>query len=208
MMKLYYSPGACSMSCHIALEESGLPFEGHEVSFDDNNAAAQEVQKRNPLGAVPVLVTGDGKTLTQNAAILTYIADQAPKAGLFPTSGWERAEAMQWLAFVTTDFHKSMGSLFGVNYFSQDAKEQEKYRNYLLSNLEGNLKHLDTHLANRQWILGNQFSLVDGYAFTVFGWSKWLNVPTDSYKNLSAWATRVYARPAVQKVMKKEDLLD
>jgi glutathione S-transferase len=121
-MKLYYSAGSCSTSCHISLEEAGLKYEAIEVDWDnssDPNVAL--VTKLNPLGTLPVLITDDGKQLDQNAAIHTYIADLAPQKNLLPAQGtFERAQAMNWLSFVTTDLHKSIGGLFSVAAISDD----------------------------------------------------------------------------------------
>jgi glutathione S-transferase len=207
-MKLYYSAGSCSTSCHITLEESGLKYEAIKVDFDnasDPNVAL--VAKLNGLGTLPILITDDGKQLDQNAAIHTYVADLSASKNLLPAAGtFERAEALNWLSFVSTDLHKGIGALFGVSYASEDKTVQEAMRKYLLTNANSYLKYMDEKLAGREFLNGKSFSVADAYAFVVTGWTKWLEIPLTPYKNIESYMTRVAARPAVAKVLKAEGL--
>ncbi len=208
MMKLFYSAGACSLSCHIALNEAGLAFEAHEVDWDENKNV-DELMRRNPFGAVPMMVMEDGSTLTQNQAILTFIADSAPKANLLPAYGTrERANAIQWLATVSTDVHKAFGPLFGYTAKVKGEEAQKEVREWLVGNLDAALTTVDSHLAGKDYLMGSQFTVADAYLFTVYNWCQWVKVPTEKYKNLNTFSSRVYQRPAVQKAMKTEGLLD
>ena len=207
-MKLYYSSGACSTSCHIAAEEAGIAYTGIEVSWDKNQNVA-ELEKLNPLGAAPVMVSDQGKVLTQNMAILEYIADSMPASKLLAEKGtWERVETMSWLSFVASDFHKAFGPLFQATAMSTSDAAQAEIKNYAVGNINKYLEHLDQNLAGKDYIMGKQFTIADSYLFVVLGWCKWLEIKTDGYKNVTGYMGRVFERPAVQKVMKLEDLLD
>lgn len=208
-MKLYYSAGSCSTSCHISLEESGLKYEAIQVDWDntsDPNVAL--VTKLNPLGTLPVAVLGSDRVLDQNIAIHTYVADQASERGLLPKAGTvERAEAMNWLSFVASDLHKSFSPLFGVKSFSSDPKVQSEFRKWAETNVNQYLTHLDKRLAGRDYILGKNFSVIDAYCFVVTGWTQWLEISIAPYSNIQSYLKRVSERPAVQKVLKEEGLL-
>jgi glutathione S-transferase len=199
-MKLYGAPGACSMSCHIALEESKIPFEASIAKFEERQGW-QEIERLNPQGAVPVLVLDDGKVLTQNIAILTYVAERAPAAKLLPEPGTlERAQAYQWLSWVASDLHKAFGLLFN------DATPEEAKKQGMASILDM-LSQAERHLEGKEFLVGGRFGVADAYFFTVYGWSKWMDVPTDGYKNLNAYAGRILERPAVRAAMKREGLI-
>jgi len=207
-MKLYYSAGSCSTSCHITLEESGLKYETVAVDFDktsDPNVTL--VTKLNPLGTLPVFVTDDGKQLDQNLAIHTYIADKAPTKNLLPPQGtFERAEAMNLLSFVATDLHKGIGALFAVTTVSEDKTVQGAYRKFALGRAKGYLDYLETKLTGKEFLMGKTFTVADAYAFVVTGWTKWVEIPLTPYKNISSYMTRVATRPSVAKVLKEEGL--
>lgn len=192
MQKLYVSPGACSMSCHIAFEEAKLKFEPMIGKWED-------VAKLNPMGAVPVLVKEDGKVLTQNIAILSHAADQAP--ALMPKAGsFEHAQAMQWLSWVGTDLHPSCGPLFSDDLPEADRKESEEivHKMYAIA---------EKHLEGKKFLVGDQFTIADAYLFTVYGWNKVLEIPVDKYRNLNAYASRIAERPAVHAVLTREGLI-
>ena len=207
-MKLYYSAGSCSTSCHITLEESGLPYEAIEVDFDnasDPNLAL--MSQLNSLGTLPILITDDGKQLDQNLSIHTYVADLAPQKNLLPAHGtFERAQAMNWLSFVAADLHKSVGGLFGVAAYT-DPKVKETVRSNLLVRANECLQYLNTKLEGQDYMMGKTFTAADAYAFVVAGWTKWLEIPLTPYKNIESYMTRVAARPAVAKVLKAEGLV-
>ncbi len=207
MMKLYYSAGSCSTSCHITLEESGLKYEAIEVDWDNAADPNHEVvAKLNPLGTLPILLTEEGKQLDQNVAIHTYIADKAGSKLLGPVGSYERALAMNWLAFATSDLHKSIGALFSTQGFSTVKSEQDAFRKFYKGKSADMLAYLDTKLEGQDYLCGKQFTPADAYVFVVVGWTKWLEIPTTDFKNLERYMARVAARPAVAKVMKEEGL--
>ena len=207
-MKLYYSAGSCSTSCHIVLEESGLEFEAIEVDWDNaSDPNISLITKLNPLGTLPILITDEGKQLDQNLAIHTYIADKAPDKKLLPPVGTiERAEAMNWLSFVAADLHKTIGGLFSISGMSQDKSVQEAARKFMVGKSNDLLCYLDSKLAGKDYLMGKNFSPADAYAFVVTGWTQLLEIPLTPYKNVQAFLSRVASRPAVAKVLKEEGL--
>ncbi|WP_367350861.1 glutathione transferase GstA [Ottowia sp.] len=201
-MKLYYSPGACSLSPHIALEEAGLPYEAVLAPTKTKTLPdGSDYRKINPLGYVPYLVLDDGTGLPEGPAIVQYIADQAPAKRLAPPNGsLARYRLQSWLNFIGTELHKGFGPLF--NPASPDeVKAAAKER------LATRLKWVDEQLAGKTWLMGDDFSVADGYLFTVTNWAKPMQIDLSPYPNLEAWRARVAARPAVQAAMKAEGLL-
>jgi glutathione S-transferase len=207
-MKLYYSAGACSTSCHIILEESGLKYEAIEIDWDNKtDPNIPIVTQLNPLGTLPIFITKEGKQLDQNLAILTYIADQVPNMNLLPVHGSiERAEAFNWLSFVCSDLQKSIGALFSVSAISADPVVQATVKKYMTSKATGYLQYLDSKLAGKDYLMGKTFTIADAYAFVVVGWTKWLEIPLTPYSNLDNYIMRIGKRPAVAKVIKDEEL--
>jgi glutathione S-transferase len=207
-MKLYYSAGSCSTSCHITLEEAGLDYQTVEIDFDnasDPNLAL--VGKLNPLGTLPILITDDGKQLDQNLSIHVYAADLAPKKGLLPPQGtYDRAVALNWLSFVCSDLHKSIGAMFAIPGISEDKAVQTTVRKFMLGRAEETLRYVDNNLLGKDYLMGKSFTPADAYAFVVMGWSKWLEIPLTPYKNIGTYMARVSGRPAVAKVLKEEGL--
>ncbi|MCM2279031.1 MAG: glutathione binding-like protein [Oligoflexia bacterium] len=207
-MKLYYSAGSCSTSCHITLEESGLKYEAVAVDWDnpsDPNVAL--VTKLNPLGTLPILITDEGAQLDQNLAIHAYVADKAPRKELLPPAGSvERAEALNWLSFVCSDLHKSIGGLFGVKSYSEDPAVQAAVRGHLVDKSNELLTYLEARLAGKDYLMDKVFTAADAYAFVVLGWCQWLEIPLTPYPTIQKYLARVAARPAVAKVLKEEGL--
>jgi glutathione S-transferase len=201
-MKLYYSPGACSLSPHIAMYEAGLPFTAVKAptkthKLDDGT----DYYTINPLGYVPYLVLDDGKTLHEGPAIVQYIADQAPGKNLAPANGtWERYKLQEWLTFIGTELHKGFSPLFNPAT-PDDVKTASKER------VLGRLTWVDGELAGKQFLMGDGFTVADGYLFTVTGWSKHVGLDISALPNLGAYLGRVAARPAVQAAMKAEGLI-
>ena len=201
-MKLYYSPGACSLSPHIALEEAGLPYEAVLAPTKTKTLPdGSDYRKINPLGYVPYLVLDDGTGLPEGPAIVQYIADQAPAKRLAPPNGsLARYRLQSWLNFIGTELHKGFGPLF--NPASPDeVKAAAKER------LATRLKWVDEQLGGKTWLMGDDFSVADGYLFTVTNWAKPMQIDLSPYPHLEAWRARVAARPAVQAAMKAEGLL-
>ena len=209
-MKLYYSAGSCSTSCHITLEESGLKYEAVAVDWDDASSdLVKLVTELNPLGTLPVLITDDGKQLDQNLAIHVYVADKAPAKNLLPPAGsLERAQALNWLSFVAADLHKAIGNMFGIPSISEDKAVQAAVRKSMVAKANDYLAYVDAKIAGKDYLMGKAFTPADAYAFVVISWTKWLDMPLDPFKNVQAYLARVAARPAVARVLKAEGLLD
>lgn len=208
MMKFYYSTATCSTACHIAIEELGLDYTPIEVSWKREINVA-ELNKLNPLGSVPVLVSEQGKTLTQNTAILEYLADQKPSAHLLGEHGtWERNETMSWVAFVASDLQKSFSPFFHAKHITTSEANQKEMIDYYTKKLQNLLTYIEEKLTGKDYIMGKQFTIADAYLFTILGWTKWVNISTKEHKNITSYMKRVFDRPAVQKVLKKEGLMD
>jgi glutathione S-transferase len=201
-MKLYYSPGACSLSPHIALREAGLAFEPVLASTKSHKLPdGTDYYGINPLGYVPMLELDDGTRLREGPAIVQYIADQVPTKNLAPANGTlPRYRLQEWLTFIGTEIHKQFSPLF--NPASPDeVKTMQKDK------LASRLKWVDSELKGKQYLMGDSFSVADGYLFTVTNWAKPMNIDLSVYPNLTAYRERVAARPAVQEAMKAEGLL-
>lgn len=207
-MKFYFSTATCSTACHIAMEELGPDFTPVEVSWKRELNVA-ELNKLNPLGAVPVLVSEHGKTLTQNTAILEYLADQKPSAHLLAEHGtWERNETMSWVAFVASDLQKAFSPFFQAKSISTSESVQKEIIDFTTNRIKVLLDYIEQKLAGKDYIMGKQFTIADAYLFTILGWTKWVKISTLEHKNITSYMKRVFDRPAVQSVLKKENLLD
>lgn len=201
-MKLYYSPGACSLSPHIALHEAGLAYEGILTPTKTHKTPdGTDYYTINPLGYVPFLVLDDGRTLHEGPAIVQYIADQAPEKNLAPANGtYERYKLQEWLTFIGTELHKSFGPLFTPGA-SDDAKSAAQ------ATIHKRLAWVEGELAGKQYLLGDQFSVADGYLFTVTNWAAYVGLDLGAYTHLAAYRARVGARPGVVAAMKAEGLI-
>lgn len=200
-MKLYYSPGACSLSPHIALREAGLAFEAVMTPTKTHKTPdGTDYYTINPLGYVPLLELDDGTRLREGPAIVQYIADQVPTKNLAPANGTlPRYRLQEWLTFIGTELHKSFSPLFKPN-IPEEAKQV--YRDIL----QARLKWVDGELAGKDYLLGEHFSVADGYLYTVSRWAKVMNLDLSGLANLQAYIARVEARPAVQEALRVEGL--
>ncbi len=201
-MKLYYSAGACSLSPHIVLEESGLPYQAISAPTKTKILPdGSDYRQVNPLGYVPYLVLDDGTGVRECAVVVQYIADQVPARKLIPAHGTrERYQVQSWLNFVATEVHKGFSPLF--NPAMPDAAKQ-----LAKDKLGERLKWIDGELAGKQYLMDNDFCVADAYLFTVTNWAKPMQLDLSPYPNLVAWRERVAARPAVQRAMKAEGLI-
>lgn len=201
-MKLYYSAGACSLSPHIALEEAGLKYEAISAPTKTKILPdGSDYRKVNPLGYVPYLVLDDGTGFSEGPAIVQYIADQAPEKNLAPANGTvARYQLQSLLNFIGTEVHKNFGPMFNPA-LSDDARQAAKAK------VLERLQYVDGLLADKSYLMGDTFTVADGYLFTVTNWAKPLNIDLSALKNLVAFRERVAARPAVQAAMKAEGLI-
>ncbi len=201
-MKLYYSPGACSLSPHITLHESGLKFE-HVLAPTKTHQLEDgtDYYTINPLGYVPLLELDDGTRLREGPAIVQYIADQVPDKKLAPANGTvARAQLQGWLNFIATEVHKGFGPLF-------NPATPAEYKTMAIDRLQSRLKWVDGELAGKQYLMGEAFSVADPYLFTVTNWAPKLGVDISGLAHLAAYRARIAARPAVQAAMKEEGLI-
>jgi len=201
-MKLYYSTGSCSLSPRIALHEAGLAHEGVLAPTKTKLLPdGSDFRAINPKGYVPMLELDDGQRLTEGVAIVQYIADQAPDRQLAPANGtMARYRLQEWLHFIGSELHKGG---FGV-FFNPAANDE--FKTAMRERLAGRLRWVDEQLEGKAWLMGEQFTVADGYLFNVTLWAKPTGVDLTPYPNLQAWRERVAARPAVQAAMTAEGL--
>ena len=200
-MKLYFSPGACSLSPHIVIRELGLP-----VELEKTDLAAKKTAKGadfldiNPKGQVPVLELDDGQVLTEGPAIVQYLADRKPEAGLLPAAGsFDRYRVQEWLNHITSELHKNYTPLF-----NRDAPED--YKKIARASLTKRYRRIDEQLKGKAYLMGDRFSVADAYLFTVTNWAPHVGVDLAEFPNLQAFQKRVGERPGVQEAMKAEGL--
>jgi len=202
-MKLYYSPGACSLADHIALEWIGQPYEAIRVSREDRKAPAY--LEINPAGAVPALEQ-DGWVLTQNAAILNYLADSFPQAGLGGDGTPKgRAEVNKWLALVNSDIHPAFHPMFGSTAYLGDAALVEKSKDAARAKLRGLFERVDAQLSRHDWVAGTR-SIADPYLFVVTRWAKAQEVDLSGLGNLERHFSAMQADPGVRRALEQEGL--
>lgn len=201
-MKLYYSPGACSLSPHIVLREAGLPFDLVRVDTKTKKTEkGDDYWAVNPKGSVPALKLDDGEVITEGPAIVQYLADKAGKTDLAPTAGTkERTRLQEWLNYITSEVHKGFTPLFKPD-------TPADYKPIAKANLMKQFAYLDKQLAGKDFLLGKNFSVADAYLFVVMNWRKFQNLEIGEFKNLSAYLERVAARPKVKEAMVAEGLI-
>jgi len=202
-MKLYYAPGACSLSPHIALLEAGLPYDLVKVDLRAKKLEnGDDFWQVNPKGQVPALALDSGQLVTEGPIIVQMIADKAKDKNLAPPrDSDERYKLLEWLNYITTELHKNLGPMFSP-VLADDAKAFFKDR------AMGKFKYLETQLAGRDYVMGKQFTVADGYLFTMLMWAAdRLNFDLSGLPNLMAYKARVAARPKVQEALAKEGLL-
>ncbi len=200
-MKLYYAPGACSLSPHIAILEAGLPYELVKVDLRAKKLEnGDDFLKVNPKGQVPVLALDSGELVTEGPVIVQMIADKAGKNLAPARDSEERYKLLEWLNFITTELHKNLGPMFSP-VLADDAKPFFKDR------AMGKFKYLETTLAGRDYLMGKQFTVADGYLFTMLMWATdRLKFDLSDLPNLRAYKARVAARPMVQEALTREGL--
>jgi glutathione S-transferase len=198
-MKLYYAPGACSLSPHIVAREAGLAIELERVDLGaKKTASAKDYRQVNPKGYVPALRLDDGSVLTEGPAIVQYLADRKPAAGLAPHAGTiERYRLQEWLGFLNSEIHKTWGTLF-------DPKTD---RAPVVERLAPRLQFLNAELDKRPYLLPGGFSVADAYLFTLLNWAGFTRVDLSPYPALVKYAERIKARPKVQEALRAEGLL-
>ena len=201
-MKLYFSPGACSLSPRIALLEAGLPFTTQKVDTKTKLLdGGGDFWAINSKGYVPALELDNGQVLTEGPAIVQYIADQNPESGLAPKAGtMERYRLQEWLNFITSEIHKGFSPLF-------DPTLTPEVKQVFKDKLGKRFDWLTTQLTGKQYLLGETFTVADGYLFTVLNWCQWVDIDLAKWPMLKDYQARVSARPKVQEALKAEGLI-
>lgn len=200
-MKLYYSPGACSLSPHIVLREVGLEFEMERVDLKSKKTEhGIDYLEINPKGYVPAVRLDDGELLTEGPAIVQYLADWVPERKLAPAAGtMERVRLQEWLNFISTELHKSHSPLF-------NPAAPEEWKTWMRDLIGRRLALVAKQLEGRDYLLGD-FSVADPYLFTVLSWGRFVNVDSSAWPVIGAYQARMAARPAVLAALKAEGLL-
>ena len=201
-MKLYYSPGACSLAVHIALHEAGLTFTPIKAPTKTHLLEdGTDYYSINPLGYVPLLELDDGTRLTEAPALLQHIADQVPALHLAPSNGTTaRAKMNGWLAFISSELHKGFAPLFSPT-------TPADYKPVVIDKLKARLAWVDGELAGKQYLMGDAFSVADVYLFNVTNWAPLVKVDISGLANIAAFRVHMAARPAVQAAMRAEGLI-
>lgn len=200
-MKLYLTPGTCALASDIALREAGLSFEAVKIDLRAKKTeTGDDYLKVNPKGYVPALVLDNGETLTENIAILQYIADRKPEKNLAPApTSAERIRLVEWLAFVSTEVHKNFSILF-------NPATPEEFKNAIRERIRTRLGYLEGALGQKQYLMGDTFTVADAYLYTVLRWSKMNNIDLDAFPTVKGYFERVGSRPAVKEALKAEGL--
>ncbi|WP_068712828.1 glutathione transferase GstA [Vibrio tritonius] len=200
-MKLYFTPGACSLAPHIVLEELGLSHELDQVDLKAKKTqSGADFLALNAKGYVPALQLDNGHLLTEGLVISQYLADLKPEAGLIPAAGEERYQLQSVMVFISTELHKPMGSMFNPAQ-SADARQAAE------ATLTKRLGWIVEQLGDNDYLFANQFSIADAYLFTVLNWANIVKFDLTPWPTLAAFSARVAQRPAVQAALKAEGLI-
>lgn len=201
-MKLYYSPAACSLSPHIVLRESGLPFDLIQVNIPEKRTVdGADYTTINAKGQVPVLQLDDGQLLTEGPAIVQYVADQVPEKNLVPAAGTlSRYRVQEWLNFISSEIHKNFGLIFKF-------RQVEGLAPVLIEAIAERIGYVNEKLEGHQYLVDDTFSVADAYLFTALSWCKFLQIDLARWPAVSAYVERIAARPAVQAALRAEGLL-
>ena len=200
-MKLYFSPGACSLAPHIILREAGASFELEQVDNKTKKTkSGADFWQISPKGYVPVLELSNGSRITEAAVILQYIADQYPASALVPACGsFDRYRVAEWLNFVTSEVHKPFGSLFRADV-------PEEYKTIAKANLSKRYSFMEEHFAMHQYLHGEKFGIADAYLFVITRWMPRVGLDMGKWPKVKAYWERIAARPKVQEAMEAEGL--
>jgi glutathione S-transferase len=201
-MKLFYAPGACSLSPHIVLLEAGLPFTLEKVNLKTKTTEkGLDFATINSKGGVPALQLDDGRVLTEGPAVVQYLADQKPDSGLAPRAGsFERYQLMEILNYITSELHKNFSPLF-------NPEAGPEVKKTALANLEKKFQWLGAHLGGKKYLMGETFTVADAYLFTVLSWSAHVGIDLAKHHVLVDYLARVGHRPKVQEALKAEGLI-
>lgn len=204
MLTLFYGPGACSMASHIGLEESGAPYQLKPVALAKGEQRTPDYLQINPRGKVPALRLEDGSVLTENTAILTYLGLRFPENGLLPKDAADVARCISMMAWLSNTVHPAFTHIFRPERFSEDQAALPSIKEMGKKNFWAALQEIDSIIAGKSWVQGDQFTACDPYALVFYGWGARIELPVKDLKNCAAWKERMLERPAVRKVLERE----
>jgi glutathione S-transferase len=203
MLTLYFSPGACSTASHIGLEETGAPYQEKPTLLAKGEHKTEAYLKINPRGKVPALDV-DGKVLTENTAILTYLAKRFPEKKLLPADSLDEARCISTMAWFSNTVHPSYTHYFRPERFAEGEAAAPAVKEMGKKTFFANCKEIDSMLQGREWIMGNQYTVADCYAVVFYGWGTKSEFPMKELSAYTAWKDRMLKRPAVRKVLESE----
>jgi glutathione S-transferase len=203
MLTLYYCPGLCSLASHITLEESGAEYTSKQVNVMKGEHMGPDYLKINQRHKVPALAV-DNVILVENAAIMAYLANTYPKANLKPQGGIEEARWFSTMTWLSNTLHPSFTRIFRADKFTDDKGAHDGIKAAGKKEAWDNLSEIDAMLAKGPWLLGAQFTTCDPYAMVFYSWGLRAELPMRELKNYTAWKDRMLARPAVRKILERE----
>jgi glutathione S-transferase len=203
MLTLYFSPGACSMASHIGLEETGAPYEEKPTLLPKGEQKTEAYLKINPRGKVPALAV-DGKVITENTAILTYLARRFPEKNLMPKDPIDEARCIGTLAWFSNIVHPSYQRYMRSERFAQSDAARAEVKETGRKSFWENLQEIDGMLRGGEWIMGNQYTMADPYALVFYGWAIRGELPVKELSAYTAWKDRMAKRPSVRKILESE----
>jgi len=203
MMTLYYAPGACSTASHMAIEESGAPYESKPVSFANAEQRSAAYLKINPRGRVPALVI-EGVALVENTAILTYLAKSFPAAKLWPAEPLGEARCISYMAWFASTVHPSFTHINRPERFAEDPAAHATLKETGRKAFWTNLQEIDSLLRGKDWMMGAQHTVCDPYALIFYGWGMRINLPMEELAAYTSFKNRMLQRPAVREILERE----
>jgi glutathione S-transferase len=203
MLELFYSPGACSMASHIGVEESGVPYEPRPTLIAKGEQKSESYLKINPRGKVPALRV-DGTVITENVAILNYLAKRFPEKKLMLTDPMGEARCLTTMAWFSNTVHPSFTHIARPERFAEDPAAQASVKESGRKTFFANCQEIDAMLKGQQWVMGSQFTVCDGYALVFYGWGARVELPMKELKAYSEFKDRIMQRPAVRKILERE----
>lgn len=209
-MKLYYSPGSCALAPHIVLTELGLSFELEKVDLKTKQtASSKDFNAINGKSSVPVLALDNGELLTEAAIIMQYIADQKPEKNLIPKAGtWERYRVLEMMNFISTELHKGIGPLWGLQkIFGANKEAAEVFTKATKARIVNRFEYLSDRMGDKPFVMGTQFTICDAYLFNMLSWCRALDIDLSSMPKLITYSESLQNRPSVQEAMYAEGLL-
>lgn len=203
--KLYYAPGACSLASHIAIEETGIPYETQRLNLAEGDQRKPEYLKLNPRGRVPTLVMGD-HVLTENVGIMTYFGGGYPDANIWPKKTWDQAKLLSTMAWLSNTVHPAYGHYVRAARYVDGDDHQVAVKEKGLANFRGYLEEIDKLLEGHKWAIANQYTVADPYLLVFYRWANRAKLPVKELRNYTALVDRVLSRKAVHKVMADEGI--